>query len=299
MHYIRSDVEPVDPSLAPLLFSEGYMTQYIAVALLTLLVYDTIITMDKEVKYFWSLPRSLVSLIYFANHYIGILGALSIIVYNVFTITGTLRLGFTWIRSLANWMTVLLIDYILLVRVLALYHQDKRLTAFLGVLFGLEAALVLGLLIYDNIYDETVVGELAKGVTLCGTNRVPSKVWDALSWVIPMVYATILMALALYKAAEHWKETAEFSQLTLVRVLIQDQAIYFIMVVFCSVLNIMANQLHIPNALLANLLDALGSPTLLCVLGSHLLVHLKEAGEREANGGTSFMMTTMSNIEFS
>lgn len=44
-----------------------------------------------------------------------------------------------------------------------------------------------------------------------------------------MLYAIILMVLALYKAAEHWKETAGFSQFNLVKVLIQDQAIYFIM----------------------------------------------------------------------
>ncbi|KAH8109807.1 hypothetical protein DFH11DRAFT_1515096, partial [Phellopilus nigrolimitatus] len=115
----------------------------------------------------------------------------------------------------------------------------------------------------------------------------------------PMLYAIILMALALYKAAEHWRETAGFSQLTLVKVLIQDQAIYFIMVIICSVMQILLDQLDITNPLLADLLDMLGSPSLLSVLGSHLLVHLKEAGERGANGGTSYRMKTMSSIGFS
>ncbi|KAH8106463.1 hypothetical protein DFH11DRAFT_1468308, partial [Phellopilus nigrolimitatus] len=62
---------------------------------------------------------------------------------------------------------------------------------------------------------------------------------------------------------------------------------------------IVGDQLFIPNALLAALLAALGSPSLLCVLGSHLLVHLKEAAERGANGGTSYRMKTMSSIGFS
>ncbi|KAH8109836.1 hypothetical protein DFH11DRAFT_1515133, partial [Phellopilus nigrolimitatus] len=62
---------------------------------------------------------------------------------------------------------------------------------------------------------------------------------------------------------------------------------------------IIADQLFVPNAIVAQLLTILGSPSLLCVLGSHLLVHLKEAGERGANGGTSYRMKTMSNIEFS
>ncbi|KAH8104861.1 hypothetical protein DFH11DRAFT_1760243 [Phellopilus nigrolimitatus] len=294
MHSIRSDVEPVDSSLVPLFISEIDISRYTQVSILALLVYNTVITMDKEVKYFWaytylprgmkSSPRSFVSLIYFAvndiNRYIGIFGALSNIV----------GLSFFWIPSLAN---------ILLMRVLALYQQDKRLAACLRALFGLEAAFMLGLLIHNNIYEEIVVGELAKGVTICSENRDPPKVWGALSWAAPMLYGTILMVLALYKAAKNWRETAGFSQFTLVKVLIQDQAIYFIMVIFVSVMEIMANQLFITNVLLSDLLGILGSPSLLCVLGSHLLVHLKEAGERSANGGTSDRMKTMSSIAFS
>ncbi|KAH8109733.1 hypothetical protein DFH11DRAFT_1810558 [Phellopilus nigrolimitatus] len=298
MHSIRSDVEPVVPSLVPLYISEIDMSLYTGVAILTLLVYDTctfcffvVINMDKEIKYFW-------------NRYIGILGALSAIVLETLQANETLQadsdhcsllivlkgLGVIWIQSLSN---------ILLIRVLALYHPNKRIAAYLRTLFGLEAAFLLAVLIYATIYEEIVVGELVEGITVCGVNRGSPKVWNALSWAIPMLYGIILMALALYKAAEHWRETAGFSQFTLVKVLIQDQAIYFIMVIFCSVVEIMADQLIIPNVLAASLLAILGKPSLLCVLGSHLLVHLKEAGERGVNGGTSYRMQTMSNIEFS
>ncbi|KAH8109857.1 hypothetical protein DFH11DRAFT_1515127 [Phellopilus nigrolimitatus] len=292
MHSIRSDVEPVDPSLVPLFISELDITQYTEVAILTFLVYDTIITMDKEIKYFW--------------------------VHHLFDIGTRHMLKKHPAHCREDWMTILLIDCnvsliitniysshtncltdILLMRVLALYHQDKRLSVSLRILFGLEAAFGLGILIYSMIYGEIVVLELAKGITICGTNRNPPKVWSSLSWAAPMLYGIILMVLALYKAAEHWRETGGFSQFPLLKVLIQDQAIYFIMVIFVSVMDIMANQLFIPNALLARLLTILGNTSLLCVLGSHLLVHLKEAGERGVNGGTSYRMKTMSSIRFS
>ncbi|KAH8106561.1 hypothetical protein DFH11DRAFT_1463405, partial [Phellopilus nigrolimitatus] len=276
-----SDVEPVDPSLVPLLISDTSISLYTEVAILTLLVYNTVTTMDKEIKYFWNSPRSFVSLIYFANRYIGILGAMSSIVLSQFCTEQQLA------HCREDLMTVLLIDYILLIRVLALYHQDKRLAACLRTLFGLEAAFLLGILIYSIIYEESkhifAVGELAEGITLCGENRTTPKVWGALSWATPVLYGIILMVLALYKAAEHWREMGGFNQFTLVKVLIQDQAIYFIMVIFCSVMEIVSDQLNIRNVLLADLLAILGSPSLLCIVGSHLLVHLKEAGERGAN----------------
>ncbi|KAH8112188.1 hypothetical protein DFH11DRAFT_1512040 [Phellopilus nigrolimitatus] len=266
MHSIRSDVEPVDPSLVPLFISAIDIAQYINVAILTLLVYNTAITMDKEVNRTWNSE-------FWTEKHLA--------------------------HCREDLMTVLLIDYILLIRVLALYHEDKRLATCLRTVFGLEAAFGLGLLIYTLIYEEIAVWELAEGVTFCGVNRTTPKVWGALYWLVlvaaPMLYAIILMILALYKAAEHWRVTAGFSQFTLVKVLIQDQAIYFIMYSFLHAYPV----LHIPNVLLAYLLNTLGTPSLLCVLGSHLLVHLKEAGERGANGGTSYRMQTMSNIEFS
>ncbi|KAH8109403.1 hypothetical protein DFH11DRAFT_946574 [Phellopilus nigrolimitatus] len=180
-------------------------------------------------------------------------------------------------------------------RVMALYHQDKRLAACLRTLYCLEAASATGALIYTIIYQEISVKRLAEGVTVCLLNRSP-KVWGALTWTIPMLYAIILMVLALIKAAQHWRESAGFSQFTLLMVLVQDQAIYFIFVIFCSVMGMIADKPFKPN--LFYLLTVLVYPKLLCLLGSHLLIHLKEAGERGANGGTSYRMTAMSSMRF-
>lgn len=42
-----------------------------------------------------------------------------------------------------------------------------------------------------------------------------------------MVYGVILMALALYKATEYWRMSKGLKGITLVKVLIMDQVIYF------------------------------------------------------------------------
>ncbi|KAH8107333.1 hypothetical protein DFH11DRAFT_1517754 [Phellopilus nigrolimitatus] len=189
---------------------------------------------------------------------------------------------------------------ILMMRVLALYHQKKSLAIFLRTLFILDAAFTLGILLYGNINKESSVMELAEGVTTCVIKRNPHDVWGALSWATPMVYGLILMILALYKAAEYWKESGGFGQLSLVKVLLQDQVIYYFMVILCSAIDlILASESNVANVLLAGTLALLGSPSLLCVIGSHLLVHLKEAGEQGVNEGTSYRMTPVSSIGFS
>ncbi|KAH8109395.1 hypothetical protein DFH11DRAFT_1515630 [Phellopilus nigrolimitatus] len=265
MHQTHSDIESLDLRLVPLLVSEIDISMYGQVAILTLLVYDTIITMDKEIKFFWVcyIPTS------------------------------------PFYTCYAKYSSPLIVYAdILLMRVLALYHQDKKLAACLRTLFGLEAALGLSVLIYTIIYAEISVGRLAEGVSVCLFNRSPN-IWGAIVWAVPVLYAIILMVLALLKAAQHWRELAGFSQFNLLKVLIKDQAIYFICVILCNIMVIVSFQLNAQHFSLASLLSVLGYPRLLSVLGNHLLVHLKEAGERGANGGTSYRMTTMSSMRFS
>lgn len=43
-----------------------------------------------------------------------------------------------------------------------------------------------------------------------------------------MLYGTLLMGIALYKAGVIWKESAGFTGLNLVIVLVRDQALYFL-----------------------------------------------------------------------
>jgi hypothetical protein len=47
--------------------------------------------------------------------------------------------------------------------------------------------------------------------------------------VMPMSYGTLLMVLALYKAAQYWKMSAGLKGFKLVNVLILDQLLYFLL----------------------------------------------------------------------
>ena len=54
----------------------------------------------------------------------------------------------------------------------------------------------------------------------------------------------------------------------------------------------------IDNTFAAAILLAAGSPTLLCILGGHLLINLKEAGELGVNEGTNYRSGSISDIDF-
>lgn len=67
-------------------------------------------------------------------------------------------------------------------------------------------------------------------------------------------------------------------------------------VIFCSAVNLVAYATEL-GPLFAAVLNACGQPALLCVLGNHLLIHLKEAGEAGMNEGTSYK-PKVSSIDF-
>ena len=54
---------------------------------------------------------------------------------------------------------------------------------------------------------------------------------DIVLRAIPFVYETILMILFLYKAGKMWNDSRSIKGLNLVRVLFQDQVLYFILYV--------------------------------------------------------------------
>lgn len=52
------------------------------------------------------------------------------------------------------------------------------------------------------------------------------------------------------------------------------------------------------NMVVASALQTCGDPILLCLLGNHLLVHMKEAAENGLNEGTSYRSQSISAIDF-
>ncbi|EJD04979.1 uncharacterized protein FOMMEDRAFT_154132 [Fomitiporia mediterranea MF3/22] len=89
-----------------------------------------------------------------------------------------------------------------------------------------------------------------------------------------------------------------FKGFHLVRVVIEDQVIYYGFVILCCVLNIVEISVIFVNEFSAAVLAAAGSPILVCVLGAHLLINLKEAGELGVNEGTNYRSRTVSDIRF-
>jgi len=126
---------PIDPS-AISLFSKTQTVNWLAVAFLTLLLYDHLITLDKEVEWIWTLRWRLPKVIFIVNRYI--ISSL-ILLYGISSFMFPVTLPFCrFFGQLYLYLPVLnfgTAELLIIVRVCALYGHSKLVTRSLGVCF--------------------------------------------------------------------------------------------------------------------------------------------------------------------
>ncbi|PAV20810.1 hypothetical protein PNOK_0343700 [Pyrrhoderma noxium] len=281
--------------------------QYIQVSICTVLIYDTLLTTDKEVKHFWTGNQyNLLHIAYFTNRYFGIIDALSRLPYDSLSATTRLCAFSLWTRDIGDLLTVIIVDYILILRVLAFWNNNKKLAIIFKSFLVLEAIAKLIIFMVMIVKYDPRATILAKGITVCGGKQdqlaLIAKL-EMVDWLMPTIFEFILMIMALYKTGLSWRMSG-IKGSRLIKVIITDQIIYYIMILFCSIVKIVFFHIQ-SSAVYTNLgaLQVLGSPSFLCLLGSHMFFNLKEAASTEEDGhistarqGTVF--SSVSNLRF-
>ncbi|KAL5514011.1 hypothetical protein ACEPAG_2772 [Sanghuangporus baumii] len=196
----RTHADIVDPKEVTLFIVSLVRTeQYCAVALMTVLVYHSVLTLKKEVKYFWRNLRSSVSIIYFANRYIGLLAAVGNMTASLFSKShASLGLFSFWVTNLTSLLIFFLIDYILLIRTMALFHRNKTLSIVLKFLLGVEICISSCLFIYTIWFADVGVSSLAEGLSFCLPRRSPPRSLFIFSWMAALTTRSYTMALSFF-----------------------------------------------------------------------------------------------------
>ncbi|KAL5481101.1 hypothetical protein ACEPAI_10042 [Sanghuangporus weigelae] len=251
-------------------------------------IYDTLLTMDREVEFFWDPQKqrwSYIKVIYFVNRY----GGLLILVVDTWAvdigispklICHTIVVQF-YFQQWTGWIAVLLVEIILIIRVNTLYERSRTSTLVLSTLFFAQAALMATVLIK---WDLISILAFFDDIHACGSQLAPPY-WISFFWLPPIIMDFILLVLTLRKSLALRKITPgkNWSELRLHRTLVRDQALYFVGIFICSLANMGFFTIY-PKILCAALGFALGFP---CVMGSRILLNLREMAREEMRCGLS------------
>ncbi|KAG2033849.1 hypothetical protein BDR03DRAFT_653387 [Suillus americanus] len=181
---------------------------YISLATITLISYEYLLLLDKEVTYVWKRPWSPMSYLYLIVRYLGLFLALlwgfwGGLLYMPESVSYHLVVFMEWGYS-AYTLTA---QIILIWRLYALYNRSKLLLRLLLGLFLPIVAVSIGTDIF--LYSRSSVfsvQEITAGVEYCtfSFNMGPK---SAIYWAIPMVcFDILLVVLAAARLAKHTEE---------------------------------------------------------------------------------------------
>ncbi|KAF9523559.1 hypothetical protein CPB83DRAFT_862709 [Crepidotus variabilis] len=203
-----------------------------------LLYYDYFLTLHLEHARFWSNKRRLtwVSLFFYLNRYIALLGHIPIIFRDFSTSTNPHRLK-TCIHLLTYHSFLILVVQIvvgvlLVTRTYALYDQQRWVLAVLLSCGFAAIAWALCSILKGHDTPYTTDQLPVRGCSLPLSETIASR--SASAWIAMLCFDLLIFLMTLYKSVSNILKGSRFSSFFLV--LLRDGTIYFgIMVVTCSI----------------------------------------------------------------
>ncbi|KAJ3550553.1 hypothetical protein NMY22_g405 [Coprinellus aureogranulatus] len=193
--------------------------RYSTVAALTFLLYDIFITFDDEVRLIWPNPLNGTKCLFFFIRYFPVMLQISIMFIGTPPFTFTHRGCYIWnvYQALASALVVTSVDYILILRVFALYPRNRFVRYLLLSAYLLEIitiSVATGLAVPELKYDE-----------LCVITSNP--VTFVVAAAAPIAFQTLLFGFTIWKFILAVK--SGWGDIPIMRLLVRDGTWAFIL----------------------------------------------------------------------
>ncbi|EJD04991.1 uncharacterized protein FOMMEDRAFT_27258 [Fomitiporia mediterranea MF3/22] len=170
--------------------------------------------MDNEIYFFWDNTFSVTNLVFVLSlHFMSIHSC-------IFS---------QWGINLLDWIILICMDY----------RKSRTTTRLLFAMLVIDGTVTLGVVIDGLIVEKVSAFALPGNISQCGIQATAPVVQKYLYWGIVLIYQTIAVGLASYKAM-YLRKTLGFRGIQLVNTIITDQNIYITFVLACSITNIFA-----------------------------------------------------------
>jgi len=239
----------------------------------TLIVWDHLMTIDKEIELIWNAPWSPGKCLFIANRYYSLI----IVIFNNYALfTPHLNDSFClkWYHwqgwtGLAMCMTA---EVILQLRVVALYYTNKKVLLFMLATF-LAASAAAATIMGKVLATMTSRSHDIPGFPFCVAYDVSDHFYAF--WIPIIFFETFLCALALYRGWQnyHIRSRTHFSGERIFEILVRDSIMYFLVIFATYLVNLILFFTE-PNTLVEIPIGF--SVAMSCIMGNRLLLNIRE-----------------------
>jgi len=192
----------------------------VSLAMVTVVVYDYILTFPREVEYVWNKPWTWVSTLFLVVRYCGIYSAIQESLMGTTFIPGPLTMC-TRFQYSAQWAYMVFIsasDLLMVLRVYALWNRSKIILSILLVFYTAQVAMQLvGTALWGNPYTQDATVAISQVLDYSVCQETLTVIGPDMKYIViqPTVFYVLLLTLALvptakqsiamYKATKQWQ----------------------------------------------------------------------------------------------
>ncbi|KDR65216.1 hypothetical protein GALMADRAFT_232975 [Galerina marginata CBS 339.88] len=246
----------------------------------SLILYDYLITFDKEVELVWNNRRSITNVVSFMNrYYILSSSASNILAFLVHGLTASVRRKYLEWEACTGLLAVILAQAILQLRIYALYTRSKKILTLMLACYFIQFALSGWMINWSNLSQlRTSIISFAGGETCVSSNENP-QLYDF--YIPPMIFDGLLCLLALIKGLQEFKYPGSSFRhgQSLIKILVRDSVLYFAIITITYLVCTLYLRFEPPALIDASIGFA---PAMSSILASRVLFNLREAGLKTA-----------------
>ncbi|PPQ80074.1 hypothetical protein CVT25_001503 [Psilocybe cyanescens] len=256
--------------LAPVLqlLRDAQATSYVAVAALTVVVVDQLMTFPQEIDLMWRGKWSAAKVLYLWNRYFS----LAILAFDAYFYVH--EISSDNVQGAGATMIVLTVDVVLVMRVWVLYHQSKKVLAFLVPLLLCEVVSMLTL----SILTDLPLKAYAHFPSLSGCYSLVVPRFLTFYSVPALATSSVMFVMTLLKCG--YSLFSERGQMPVIKLFARDGIIWFITVLLITTVNIIIWTAGRPTMAETNI-DM--SCALYSIIAARCLLNIKETLQRTNN----------------
>ncbi|KAJ6510275.1 hypothetical protein C8R47DRAFT_790223 [Mycena vitilis] len=180
-------------------------TRLAAVGSATVLLYDHLITIDREIDLFWRKDWSFLKCVFIFHRYLGLAGVL-VELYAILSPRVTDAVSLFWFQWEMWGYTVVVLtsELVLMLWIFVIYKRDRRVLWALGVLFVAQLTSVVVILVKSFALLQ-VTASIIPGNKFCSLHHEPQ--FYSWYWLPILVYNSAILALFIAKGTESFRSS--------------------------------------------------------------------------------------------
>jgi len=266
---------------------------YVSLAGATIVVYDYIMTISREIEYVWLRPWTWVSTMFVVVRYIGLCWIMTIALDGSSFVPGPLE-SCTVIYLICGWAFIMFLsatDFVMILRVYAMWNRSRTILSILVFLLGTQtmvAVILTGIYDNPNTHLSVTMGRVLN-FSICRDSYINTpatlevypylaapRLILSVALVILAVSRTLKQSLEMYKATKQWQPNRYIQKLA------GDGILYFIVNVVYQinyVLALVAPQTNNTTLFLTTFINIF-----FCILVPRFTIGIRELYDRDIRG---------------